>query len=193
MTETKQQALNKMLEELNTKHSPGVDQIHNWICEQDDENLFTNILKDGKTIANAIQYAAGKARKNAMSGVAFATDEEVYQWIVEYFASDKTEVKPVARVQSTPAHRTDEEKAEIASKVQRTTETIIKKHEVQKKANKPEVLMNIFDFLDGPTKDPADFDPSDEARKLMSFDSDVDIDDDIDDEVTEDGETETDD
>jgi len=158
MTELKTQALAKMNDELSKPHSKALDQIHNWLCEQEDEVLFTNILKAGKTIANGIQYAAGKARATAVmgSGVVISTNDEVYQWIAEYFASDAKEIKSVANVQtapkaqSTPAHRSTEEQAEIAAKVHKTTEAIIKKHEAQKKASKPEVMMNIFDFLGEP-------------------------------------------
>ena len=48
-TDIKQQALDKMLKEMNQEHSPSEDRIHNWICEQDDDELFQGILKDGYT------------------------------------------------------------------------------------------------------------------------------------------------
>lgn len=185
MTELKQQALKKMLEEMNLKHSMAVEQVHNWICEQDDESLFTNILKAGKTIANGIQYAAGKARAAAMSGVAFTTDDEVYQWVVEYFASDEKEVKQVARVESAPT-----EKVAIVgegAKVAKITEAIIKKHEAQKKVTKPEEpQLNIFDFLEPAKKTQSEVIAEIKAEaKANAWEDDI-MPDDLDDEVTED-------
>ena len=64
--ENKELALSKMLEEMNEKHSASEDKIHNWLCDQDDnEVLMQNILKEGKTIKGALDYAKAKARKRS--------------------------------------------------------------------------------------------------------------------------------
>lgn len=47
MNELKEKALAKMLEEMNKEHSPSEDHVHNWLCEQEDDELFQGILKDG--------------------------------------------------------------------------------------------------------------------------------------------------
>jgi len=41
ITENKMNALNKMLVEMNKTHSSTEDSIHNWLCKQEDESLFT--------------------------------------------------------------------------------------------------------------------------------------------------------
>lgn len=64
-SDIKQQALDKMLKEMNQEHSPSEDRIHNWICEQDDDELFQGILKDDYTIKCSLDYAKGKAREFA--------------------------------------------------------------------------------------------------------------------------------
>lgn len=44
MNEIKEKALAKLLEELNQPHDNSLDRVHNWICDQEDEELFKGIL-----------------------------------------------------------------------------------------------------------------------------------------------------
>lgn len=90
MTEIKEKALAKMLEELNKPHDIAMDRIHNWICDQEDEDLFQGILKDGYSIKCSLDYAKNKARKFAENGVACIDDETVYGWVKEYFLSNSS-------------------------------------------------------------------------------------------------------
>mgnify|MGYP000850090267 FL=1 len=90
MTEIKEKALAKMLEELNKPHDISMDRIHNWICDQEDEDLFQGILKDGYSIKCSLDYAKNKARKFAENGVACIDDETVYSWVKEYFLSNSS-------------------------------------------------------------------------------------------------------
>ena len=53
MSEIKQRALEKMNEEMNQKHSRSIDAIHNWLCDQEDDELFEKICQEGKTLADA--------------------------------------------------------------------------------------------------------------------------------------------
>ena len=46
MNEIKEKALVKLLEELNQPHDTALDRVHNWICDQEDEELFQGILKE---------------------------------------------------------------------------------------------------------------------------------------------------
>lgn len=104
--ELKAKALEKMLVEMNVKHSPAIDRIHNWLCNQDDDVMMQNILKDGKTITGSFNYAKSKAQKEAENGVACIEDSTVYDWIKEYFASDAIE-KPAAAVKEKAAEEPD--------------------------------------------------------------------------------------
>lgn len=88
MNELKEKALAKMLEEMNKEHSPSEDRVHNWLCEQEDDELFQGILKDGYTIKSSLEYAKKKAREFAQNGVACIDDQTVFSWIREYFLSN---------------------------------------------------------------------------------------------------------
>ncbi len=101
METIKEKALSKMLQEMQNNKSRAIDKIHTWICNQDDQKLFEGILKDGKTLENAFKYAAKKAMVQQISGVAAVDDEEVYEWIVEYFKSTETSVSVPAFASST--------------------------------------------------------------------------------------------
>ncbi|WP_368562020.1 Cas9 inhibitor AcrIIA9 family protein [Enterococcus faecalis] len=101
MTNTKEQALAVMLKEMQEEHSVAEDKIHNWLCDQNDENLFQSIVKKGKSISNALNYCGQKAREMAMKGVAVVDDSEVYSWVKEYYLSDETDIKQATSKVST--------------------------------------------------------------------------------------------
>ena len=61
MLEIKQRALEKMNEEMNKPHIFAVDAIHNWLCIQEDDELFECICKEWKTIESAYTYCPNKA------------------------------------------------------------------------------------------------------------------------------------
>ena len=56
MNEIKEKALAKLLEELNKPHDLSLDRIHNWICDQEDEELFQGILKERYSLKCALKY-----------------------------------------------------------------------------------------------------------------------------------------
>lgn len=89
MSELKERALAKMLDEMNQKHTPVEDVIHNWLCNQEDEKLLAGILRDGRTIKGAVKYMAALARKNLEGNMAVVDDATGYSWIREYFESDE--------------------------------------------------------------------------------------------------------
>jgi len=93
MSEIKQRALAKMNEEMSQKHSPAVNVIHNWLCDQTDDTLFENICQDGKTIKAAFKYCVKNAYKNKENNCAMIADSVVFGWVVDYFNSDLKEVK----------------------------------------------------------------------------------------------------
>lgn len=87
MSPLKQQAIAKMLVEMNEEHSPAVDKIHNWLCNQDDEDLLNGIMAEDKTINRAMKYCRDKAQESAKDGVAMIEDATVYGWVKEYFTT----------------------------------------------------------------------------------------------------------
>ena len=87
----KSQALQKMLEEMRKDHTPVEDTIHNWLCGQDDDELFSGILKDGRTITGAVKHMANLARKQVAGNVAVIDDATVFGWVRDYFTADEIE------------------------------------------------------------------------------------------------------
>lgn len=101
----------KLLEELSEPHSPDLDLIHNLLCDElpYDIDLVTGILKEGRSIGGAYQYAYDLAFKQYQSmehkvdGVRGAAvhHTKVFEWVVEYFKLEHIEVekpKPVANL-----------------------------------------------------------------------------------------------
>lgn len=93
MSEIKQQALEKMNAEMSQKHSRSIDSIHNWLCEQEDDELFEKICQEGKTIADAYQYCRNKSSEYRDGDCAMVSNEIVFGWVVDYFKSSLQEVK----------------------------------------------------------------------------------------------------
>ena len=93
MSEIKQRALEKMNEEMSEGHSPSIDAIHNWLCDQDDDELFENICQDGKSINSAFMYCHNKAADYREGNCAMVSDDIVFGWVVDYFKSSLQEVK----------------------------------------------------------------------------------------------------
>lgn len=101
----------KLLEELSEPHSPDLDLIHNLLCDElpYDNDLVTGILKEGRSIGGAYQYAYELAYKqyqsseNKVKGVRGAAvhHTKVFEWVVEYFKLEHIEVekpKPVVNL-----------------------------------------------------------------------------------------------
>lgn len=93
MSEIKQKAIVKMNNEMSKKHSPAVDVIHNFLCDQNDDELFENICKDGKSIADAYAFCINKAYKQRDGKCAMISDSVVFGWVVDYFNSELKAVK----------------------------------------------------------------------------------------------------
>src|SRR5699024_3845326 len=131
--EIKKQALEKMLKELSEEHSQTEDVIHNWLCDQDDSQLFTGVLKKDRTISGSIAYCASQARKMTKTGnVAMVDDQTVFGWVREYFIKDKIEVDPA------------DAKATVAAAEKPKKQPKRKKRKEEKEG---EEQLSLFDFL----------------------------------------------
>ena len=93
MSEIKKRALEKMNEEMNQKHSRSIDPIHNWLCEQEDDELFEKICQEGKTIADAYRYCHNKSSEYRDGDCAMVSNDIVFGWVVDYFKSELQGVK----------------------------------------------------------------------------------------------------
>ena len=87
----KSQALAKMLDEMSKVHTVAEEFIHNWLCDQEDEELFAGILKDGKSINGAMKYMADQARKGVSGNMAVADDATGFGWVRDYFTGENIE------------------------------------------------------------------------------------------------------
>lgn len=120
MSEIKNKALEKMLEEMNKEHNSSEDAVHNWLCDQDDEKLFEGILKEGRTIRGAMQHCMSQALKQRDGNCAMIDDPTVFGWVVQYFTDDsipknqnevKAEVKITAPTKKPKSKPKKQEKA----------------------------------------------------------------------------------
>lgn len=153
MNEIKEKALAKLLEELNKPHDLALDRIHNWICGQEDEELFKGILKERYSMTCALKHAKEKARKFAENGVACIDDETVFGWIREYFISNSQvsniEQVPVESIKKEKPQNSQEEKIDVA-KIRKGAgpgDDIIKKSKIKKEKGVVEGQLDLFEEL----------------------------------------------
>lgn len=132
----KEQALAKMLVEMNQPHDETIDEVHNFLCEQEDDELFAGILVEGKTVQDAMNYLVSEAKKNRRFRI---TDSEGYKIIKQYFLGSETKVASVGYVSSRPVQTTQTEGEKTLSKVTKPS--------VKKKADMGSNL-SIFDFME---------------------------------------------
>lgn len=130
----KQKALEKMLNEMNNKHSGAEDVIHNWLSDQDDEKLFEDILKKDRSIKGAMQYCVSQASKQQSGNAAMVDDQTVFSWVNTYFVSDKVpEIDTTFSAKVTPVKKTPKKK--------------IEKKPVLKKSNAEGEQLSLLDML----------------------------------------------
>lgn len=153
MSEIKQKALDKMNEEMNHEHSSTEDFIHNWLCDQEDEELYKHILREGKSIKNAMNYLIQSAKNGSKgSNVAVMSDAEGFAIIVDYFKSNETTIKSVGKVkQSNNVGNEEDDEVEDDNNQEpeflRTNATLPVKQSNKKQTKiEDSPLMSIFDF-----------------------------------------------
>ena len=86
-----------MKQEELTKEYKGFEKIIvDYVNEKisNDKSFEENVLKEVKTVKRCADYINGKAKEQAVNGVACVNDEEVYNWINEYFVTDLAEKAP---------------------------------------------------------------------------------------------------
>ncbi len=117
MSEIKQKAIAKMNNEMSKKHSPAVDAIHNFLCDQNDDELFEDINKDGKSIADAYAYCVNKASEQRDGNCAMISDSAVFGWVVDYFKSELKTVKSKAEAYVSASNESQHTNKEETSKI----------------------------------------------------------------------------
>lgn len=117
MSEIKQKAIVKMNNEMSQKHSPAVDSIHNFLCDQNDDELFENICKDGKSIADAYTYCVNKASEQRDGNCAMISDSVVFGWVVDYFRLELKAVKSKAEANVSTSNESQHANKKETSKI----------------------------------------------------------------------------
>ncbi|AWN08021.1 hypothetical protein AF226_14920 [Listeria monocytogenes] len=117
----KEQALNKMLTEMNEKHSGAEDAVHNWLCTQEEEAVFEGIMKDDRSIKGAVNYCSTNASKQQTAGVAMIDDATVFSWVREYFISEKVPKSSVKATVKSTATKPEKAKVKAKKKPKKTT------------------------------------------------------------------------
>lgn len=144
MNETKQKALEKMLTEMNVKHSSTEDVIHNWLCDQEDEKLLEGVLKKGRTIKGAMQYCVSQAYKQKSGSTAMVDDQTVFSWVKTYFISDKVpEIDAIIPAKVTPVTSVSEK----GTPVKKTPKKKSEKKVEPKKSNAEGEQLSLLDML----------------------------------------------
>lgn len=143
MLEAKEKALAKMNQEMNQEHSEYEDYIHNWLSDQEDNELFEAILKEGKTIRSCFKYIeqyAYKMAKRVGNVASYApSPNQIHSLIVEYLKGEQTVVGDAIVSDATkPLPK--------SSKVEQSKEVTTKP--VANKTSKKEdsKMLSIFDF-----------------------------------------------
>ncbi|EPD6875500.1 Cas9 inhibitor AcrIIA9 family protein [Listeria monocytogenes] len=117
----REQALNKMLTEMNEAHSGAEDVIHNWLCNQVEEAIFEGIMKDDRSISGAVKYCSSRASKHQAEGVAMIDDKTVFSWVKKYFISEKVPKSTVKATVKTTATKPKKAKVKAKKKPVKTT------------------------------------------------------------------------
>lgn len=146
---SKEKALEKLNLEMHESHTSYEDYIHNWLSDQDDDDLFEKVIVEGKTIKSCYKYIQAAAYKLAVrignvASHAF-TPEEVNSLVREYYMSDITVVIPRAfgDVNVNNASKSSQKQTEVSKeKPSSTTKFEIKKEREYE-------MPTIFDFANG--------------------------------------------
>lgn len=117
--------IKEKLEEEYKENIPARVKEHILQKAQEDQELAERILLDGKTLSGAFDYAKEKARALAINGVAVVDDKDVYQWLTDYYRSEKIE----------------KERPAIKTKIKKREAPII-----PKKEEAPEAQLSLFDL-----------------------------------------------
>lgn len=149
MTELKQRALDKMLEEMNQPHHQAIDTLHNMLCVCDDDEVYQGILKEGKSVKGTYDALYAYARKNQEAGSYGMDDTLALSIIKDYLAG--TSITPDVKQPSPPKSTYQPPKSV-------TGVALVEKPKPKKV--KEDVSMSIFDFIDEPkeTSEPDDED-----------------------------------
>ncbi|MBO0428365.1 hypothetical protein JZO82_04235 [Vagococcus fluvialis] len=119
-----ERALEKMLLEMKKNSSQSIERIHQWLCKQNNQELFNGILTEGKTLKGAFAYCTGKAKEIAKSSPSvMIEDDTVFQWVSDYFIhyklpkakpKKKTKTQPKAKKEKEPVNKVTKSSNQIS-------------------------------------------------------------------------------
>lgn len=133
MATIKEQALEKLKKELAENGSDYSKDYYDWLCEQEDDELFNMALEDTKTLDGADDYIFNQAREISTRNRARVRDDVVFKWLVEYF---KKPVEPVNKL-----------KGKVQACVNQVKKTATPKPKEPKGKMMEGEQLNLLDFL----------------------------------------------
>ncbi|MFR0595472.1 Cas9 inhibitor AcrIIA9 family protein [Limosilactobacillus mucosae] len=144
-------ALNKMNEEMKTPHTPELDRIHNWLCEQLDMDqalmeteLADGILNESHSISGAMNFCCKKAQSEAAKGAQYAmvSDNTVFGWVKEYFLTKETKENNVVK----PIAESDKPTTTAAAALTKKTAKTKRNHKAEQAEPVQVEAISLFDF-----------------------------------------------
>lgn len=100
-----------------------------------DQCLKEKLEETNKTLKGCIEYVKSEAKKQAENGMAWVSDEEVWEWVVHYYLEDSLDFEP-----KTAASKEEKPKKEKEPKTKKV-ETLFGEEEIviEKKKTAPKV------------------------------------------------------
>lgn len=140
----KNQELEKLLREVENQENPAVHTIHNWLCDQEDNELFERVGSENKTILQAVQYCINNAHKVRVGNAAIVDNETVFKWVREYYLSDEANVEVMASAKITSNSKSIQERiAQAEPKVEDKKKSKTKSKEIRS----DEYQISLLDLL----------------------------------------------
>lgn len=137
----KEIALSKLLTEVENQSNPAVHTIHNWLCDQEDDELFAKVGSENKTILQAVQYCINNAHKVRIGNAAIVDNDTVFNWVREYYLSSETKVEVKAKAKISASSQSIQERIEqVAPKVEDKKKTKTKSKETKADENQISLL-----------------------------------------------------
>ena len=86
MSELTDKAIARITDEMmaiNTRNAIAIEEYLTNKCKSDE--IANKLLAERKTLKNCLAHCKKKAQPQAKNGGAMVTDEEVYEWVDEYY------------------------------------------------------------------------------------------------------------
>ncbi|MGX2947010.1 Cas9 inhibitor AcrIIA9 family protein [Enterococcus alishanensis] len=113
----KEKALALLKEKDLKSDNPTISMIYQYISEQNNIIIFKHILEKERTITESMQFCMNKASEIKTDNFVMVSDEQGFQWILDYFTLEEVKIKPIqATLQTSKPKKQPSEKPKKAKK-----------------------------------------------------------------------------